>query len=115
MIYRYSDERPCPDIHADLKRLQGLVQDLERIHRGQHPDAAILGDAPVIHDWAIVRRQEACLAGTITGHPKIAHGHTGVTSGLWFLAPGLGYARTLSRFYNLGQPAGVPGIGRRLS
>ena len=37
--------------------------------------------------------------------PTIRDGGQGLTTGLWVLAPALGYARTISRFYALGQPA----------
>jgi hypothetical protein len=37
-------------------------------------------------------------------HPTIADGRQGITTGLWVLAPALGYARTVTRFYALGRP-----------
>lgn len=115
MYYRFNDRRPFQAIGADLERLRTLVRDLDRIHHGDHPDSADLADAPAIHGWSITRRPEACLIGTMRGHPKIADGSLGATSGLWLLAPELGYARSLNRFYLLGRPSEAPGVGRRLS
>lgn len=37
-------------------------------------------------------------------HPTIGDGRQGVTTGLWVLAPNLGYARTITRLYALGRP-----------
>lgn len=115
MLYPFNDRRPFADIATDIERLRSLVRDLECIRRGEHPDDATLADAPALHDWSLARRPEACLAGTMLGHPKIPDGQPGVTSGVWFLAPNLGYARSLTRFYALGRPLPSPLIGRRLS
>lgn len=115
MLYRFDDRRPFPDLESDLERLRGLIWDLERIHRGQHPDKATLAEAPRLDDWNIARRPEACLTGIMTGHPKIADDQLGATSGVWVLAPGLGYARTLSRFYALGRASDACSLGRRFS
>ena len=112
MLYRFNDKRPFSDIEPDLERLRSLIRDLERIHRGKHPDLERLAEAPTLHGWGVGRRAEACLVGTMIGHPKIADGSIGATSGLWLVAPGLGYARSLNRFYRLGQPSGNAGIGR---
>jgi len=102
MLYRHADRRPFTQLIPEIDKLRRLIKDLEKISRGEHPDAATLANAPAIQDWRLVPRAEACLAGTMLGHPKIADG-PGVTSGLWVLAPELNYARTLSRFYALGD------------
>jgi len=46
-----------------------------------------------------------CLAGFAAGHPLLGTKHI-ATSPVWVLDPGLRWARTLSRFYRLGVPAG---------
>lgn len=115
MLYRHADRRPFTQLLPEIDRLRRLVHDLERISRGEHPGAATLAKAPVIGDWRLARRAEACLVGTMRGHPKLADGAPGATSGLWVLAPELGYARTLSRFYALGDVGSNIGIGRRLT
>lgn len=113
MLYRSHERRPFAEIQSDIERLQGLVRDLERIRQGHHPDAAILADAPVLDGWSLARRSEDCLVGRVTGHPRIQDGRVAVTSGLWMLAPALGYARSLNRFYRLGQPTESCTTGRR--
>lgn len=115
MLYRSHERRPFPDLQPDIERLQGLVRDLERIRLGEHPDAAALAVAPILDGWSLAKRSEACLVGRVTGHPKIDDGRVAVTSGLWMLAPALGYARSLNRFYRLGQPTESCTIGRRPS
>jgi hypothetical protein len=96
---------PAPQIEAEIIRLRGLLRDLEDIRRGKHPDKAALASCPKIHDWQGITRPDPCLTGIMFNHPRIGDGRQGLTTGLWVLAPTLGYARTLSRFYALGQPA----------
>lgn len=115
MLYRYRDRQPFAEIQPDIERLQGLVRDLERIRHGEHPDAAALAAAPILDVWSLAKRSEACLVGRVTGHPRIHDGRVAVTSGLWLLAPGLGYARSLNRFYRLGPASESCTIGQRLS
>lgn len=55
-----------------------------------------------IHDWWIGRRLEVALTGVVSGHPEVGPGPV-VTSGLYYLDPIAGYARTLSRWYKLGN------------
>lgn len=115
MLYRFKDKRPFDDLDYDLDRLRRLVIDLEAIRQGNHPDEATLAEAPRLENWTIARRTEACLFGTMTGHPKIADGRPGATSGVWVVAPHLGYARTLTRFYALRRPSDACAIARRSS
>lgn len=96
---------PAPQLEAEITRLSGLVQALDDIRRGQHPDAGTLASCPKLHDWQVIRRPDPCLTGIMFNHPRIGDGRPGLTTGLWVLAPDLGYARTLSRYYALGRPA----------
>ena len=80
------------------------MQALDDIRRGRHPDKAALATCPRIHDWRVIPRPDPCLTGIMFNHPTIADGRQGITTGLWVLAPALGYARTITRFYALGKP-----------
>ena len=93
------------------ERLRRLADDLDRIAAGNAPTAGDLKTAPLLVDWRLALAWSgACLAGFVAGHPLIANKRI-VTSPLWVLDPELRWARTLSRFYRLGLPAGggVPG------
>ena len=92
----------------ELARLEKLVTDLDHMGSGQMPSANDLADAPVIHRWRLAARAAPSLIGFCGDHPRI-HGPTIQTSDLWVIAPQDGWARTLSRFYRLGErdPAGT--------
>ena len=86
---------------------RSLLHDLERLQRGEQPDKSELEDAPLIDNWCFGYRKAVCLEGTMHGHPIL--GSTvpgGITSELWHIDLKLGFARTYSRFYRLGKPAG---------
>jgi phage tail protein X len=96
---------PAPQLLPEIARLKRLLADMEAIAAGKHPRREILDDAPLLNCWTLTLQTEPCLTGVVEGHPEIADLRPVVTSGLWVLAPDLGYARTLSRFYALGWPA----------
>lgn len=103
MIYMSTDRRPVPELAPETQRLRGLLADLERIQAGHHPDEVDLANAPTIDNWCIAERRTIALAGAVNKHPTIPNGRSVCTSDLWFIAPALGYARTLNRFYALGS------------
>ncbi|WP_199084547.1 DUF6634 family protein [Bosea sp. ASV33] len=103
MIYPHPDLRPVPELAPEIEKLRHLVRDLDRIRMGKHPGVRELGGAPTITDWSPAERREVALVGRVHGHPTIEDGRQAGTSILFFLAPELGYARTLSRFYKLGD------------
>lgn len=105
MTFIIRKDGPAPQLESEIIRLRGLVRDLEDIRRGKHPDKAALASCPRIHDWQGITRPDPCLTGIMFNHPTIGDGRPGITTGLWVLAPTLGYARTISRFYALGQPS----------
>jgi hypothetical protein len=104
-MFIVNDSGPIPQISSEIERLQHLLSDLRRARAGQHPDRQTIASAPVLDHWQLTFRPEPCLIGTMRGHPHVRDRHRGMTSGLWLLAPELGYARTLSRVYALGRPA----------
>ncbi|MFE0014091.1 hypothetical protein ACFWXH_04540 [Mesorhizobium sp. NPDC059054] len=97
---------PLHDCNFEVDRLRRLANDLERISKGNHPDKSMLSSAPCIEGWKIVVRPVPCLTGLFFGHPGIEEGDLGVTTEMMAFAPTLGYARTVTRFYKLGQPEG---------
>jgi hypothetical protein len=94
-------------VKAEIDRLEGLARDLRRM-LAEGPPRLGEHDAPIIHAWDYGLRQELCLTGRVTGHPDPMVGGPGkvtVTSGLWVLDRTKGFARTLSRWYRLGNEA----------
>jgi Family of unknown function (DUF6634) len=92
-----------PDLTA---RLRALADDLDRIAAGEAPTAADLAQAPLLVDWRLMLTWAGVgLVGFAAGHPLRGSRHI-ATSPLWVLDPDLCWARTLSRFYRLGAPAG---------
>lgn len=83
--------------------IHALSLDLELIKRLQAPTIRDFAAAPVIDDWYLGQRLEPALVGRVNGHPIVADGPV-VSSGLYYLDPVAGYARTLSRWYRLGTP-----------
>ena len=112
MTFLIHDRRPVPEIGPEIDRLRNLADDLERICRGDHPSHSMLAGAPILENWTMAQRPETCLAGCVSGHPNIGNDRCAITSPLWAFAPTLGYARTLSRFYVLGEPNLIPQAGR---
>ncbi|QEL21946.1 hypothetical protein FQV39_04655 [Bosea sp. F3-2] len=103
MIYPFVDRRPVSELAPETERLRSLLADLERIQIGHHPDGIELAGAPTIEHWSLAERRTVALVGKVNGHPTIPNGRSACTSDLWFIAPALGYARTLNRFYALGE------------
>ena len=104
MTYLVTNNGPVPELGPEVQRLRGLVQALDDIRRGCHPDKAALASCPRIHDWRVFHRPDPSLTGIMFNHPMIADGRQGLTTGLWVLAPALGYARTIACTYALGKP-----------
>jgi hypothetical protein len=92
-----------PDLTA---RLRSLADDLDRIAAGEAPTATDLAQAPLLVDWRLMLTWAGVgLVGFAAGHPVLGS-KTIATSPVWALDPALRWARTLSRFYRLGVPAG---------
>ena len=75
------------------------------------PTPEALANAPVLSKWlaAIDCAGVPCLAGTVTGHPKLDDGKRIFSSVLVALDPGGAWARSRSRWYRLDTewPVGV--------
>lgn len=96
------------DVEFELNRIERLLSDLKRIRDSVAPNADDLTSAPVLDYYVVAARPCPCLAGNVTGDPLVRSRRV-VTSDLWVMAPELGWARTLSRFYALGRPLGIDG------
>ncbi|EKS31115.1 DUF6634 family protein [Afipia felis] len=75
---------------------------------GWRPTSAELTGAPTIDNWSVVEASDNTirLMGKVTGHPNPNVGRSPLTrtSILLWLAEDLGWARTASRYYFLGEP-----------
>lgn len=82
--------------------LEALAADLRLLAIGQIPNEEMLIEAPLIRNWGMAARPRPCLLGQMIGHPTVALGGQGVTSELFAIDPHRRWARSLSRFYELG-------------
>ena len=90
-----------------LRRLSSLVWDMEQIRRGV-PVEDLAGQAPVLDRWVFGERPASCLIGYSTGHPLLpGTGRLITTSDLCLISADGIWARTLSRWYRLGDPLGL--------
>jgi len=86
------------------RRLDLARADLQRLQDGWLPTNQELVDAPVLVCWKpVIVTGGLALEGVVVAHPGIEHGHRALTSAL--IAIDIGgerWARTVSRFYQLG-------------
>jgi len=91
-------------LELEIRMLKSLVDDLERIFKGDYPDEQLLTNSPAITNWKLSTRRTTCLEGVLFEHPRLGFiVPNGITSELWLLDLDRNYARTFSRFYRLGQ------------
>lgn len=91
-----------PRVRRTSALVQALARDLRRLEQNIPPSIEQMIEAPVLDDWLLTYRFEPALVGTVTGHPVVANGPA-MTSGLFYLDQEARFARTLSRFYRLGD------------
>ena len=89
----------------DVERLERVVADLRRIIHGEAPTRGELRAAPLVDRWSLATLPVSCLTGELHDHPILA-GPRVSSSEVFAWAPELGWARTLSRFYRLGERRG---------
>lgn len=97
-------------IIRDIERLEALVADLWVL--GVSPfdcrrlyNDVTLADAPLLENWRLSVRPVPCLEGLSTGHPLLpGFRRLIVTSEISVFSPELGLARSLSRWFRLGEP-----------
>jgi len=95
-----------------LDNLQRLHTDISRIRSGAAPTQGDLNAAPILDQWQYGARLSTCVYGLVFGHPILGDRRAIHTSELFAIDTASGWARTWSRFYRLGVPAGgFPGGG----
>jgi hypothetical protein len=95
-----------PSFDFEHARLTALVSDMEQIRRGVPPER-LAAEAPLLDRWLIMQRPASCLLGRSTGHPLLpGTDREIVTSDLVLMSTDGSWARTRSRWYRLGRPAG---------
>ncbi|WP_157632800.1 DUF6634 family protein [Hoeflea sp. 108] len=102
-----SDERHRALMKYEAERLSALATDLGEIAKREtlaSSDALFPNEAPVLEFWSIGYRRVPCLAGLSSGHPVLYGDQREIiTSDLVAFSEVLGWARTRSRWYRLGQ------------
>lgn len=93
-----------PAFDTTVARLKALIADIEAVQAGYAP--TVLPDsAPLLERWSLAQRAATCLIGRSSGHPNLpGEGREIVTSELWMISTDRQWARTLSRWYRLGEP-----------
>ena len=95
-----------PSLEQVLNRLKALVADLEALQSGRS-GTVLPTTAPLLDQWEFAQRGAVCLVGRSNGHPLLPGlGRQIATSALWLLSTDRQWARTLSRWYRLGDPRG---------
>ena len=88
---------------SDAERLERLAADLRVLDANDgHPTGLQLMTAPILARWRIAPSLGHCLVGEVVGHPTSGPGLI-KTSAVW--VQGEGWARTLTRFYQLKNAA----------
>lgn len=91
---------------AEFMRMSSLLADMARISRGLGVKE-LANHAPLLDRWAEGIRPAPCLVGLSTGHPILpGEERRIVTSDLLLMSDDGEWARTRSRWYRLGRPAG---------
>ncbi len=111
-MLRFNLGHPVEDetFEFEWRRLAALAADMEALRRGAIPESLADAEPPFLEQWGITRRPVPCLIGLSFGHPRlIGSGRPIMTSDLWLISDDESWARTLSRWYRLGRPAGHGG------
>lgn len=95
-------ERARPLLLAEAERLAHLARDLRAIAGGISPTPEDLEVAPVVDHWRWRSRSMKTVIGTLQGHPRLADGPVHTTE-VWAVDLERRWARTLSRYYVLGD------------
>jgi hypothetical protein len=103
--------RLFPFLHPDSvgpvlsSHLRQLANDLERIRDHEGPTSEELENAPLLSGWRLlITSLGVRLVGNVERHPRLGSGEV-TTSQVWVADPEGKWARTISRFYKLGDPA----------
>lgn len=86
----------------DNDATERLLNDIRRANSGELDTASIAG-APILDGFKTALGYAYALTGIVTGHPRLSDGKKIVTSQLFYLNSELGVARTMNRWYRLGN------------
>jgi len=89
-------------VAEELRRLEALWRDLQRLASTGSPTQDDLQGAPLLANWRLSSRPVRCLVGYVEGHPLL-DGPLITTTPLWAADLDAGWIRTESRFYTLGR------------
>ena len=106
MAFQVSRQGILGDICREIARYEALLADLRNIAAGRLPTNPELETAPLLDFWEMDTAPVPILVGVVQGHPLL-QGPVIRTTDIQVLAPELGWARTLSRFYRLGRLVGA--------
>jgi hypothetical protein len=90
-----------------VNRIKVASADLKRLEQGWRPSALDLTDAVTLSNWIIgiePHTKQTVFWGEAVGHPILGTRHI-VTSPILWISKDRQIARTLSRWYRLGEPA----------
>ncbi|MBG6143390.1 hypothetical protein IWQ51_001509 [Labrenzia sp. EL_142] len=105
-IENLKDPKAAELLSADIEKLQRLLDDLNDLRAGNYPSNDTLSKAPFLNDYLVIKRGIAALSGDVTGHPTISGNDAPMLSSpLFVVLKDIGAARTLSRWYRLGERA----------
>ncbi|MTI42511.1 hypothetical protein JM93_03182 [Roseibium hamelinense] len=105
-IENLKDPEAAGLLSSDIEKLQGLLNDLKGLRAGNYPSNDTLAKAPFLNDYLVIKRGIAALSGDVSGHPIIPGNDAPmVSSPLFIVLKDIGAARTLSRWYRLGDRA----------
>lgn len=105
-IENLKDQKTVELLSSDIAKLQALLDDLKSLREGVYPPRGTLSTAPFLNDYRVIKRGIAALSGDVTGHPTISGNNAPmVSSPLFVVLKDIGAARTLSRWYRLGERA----------
>lgn len=90
-----------PAVRTHHRLVSELAIDLDRVRNGTGPTEAEIAGAPLLEGWYVGGRVEPALIGNVVDHPQVDG--RAITSQLYLLDPDRRFARTLSRWYRLGQ------------
>ncbi|MBN8975949.1 MAG: hypothetical protein J0I08_05670 [Rhizobiales bacterium] len=89
-------------------QLTALTLDIRNLRVIGKPHLSDLEAAPILEGWALGELVAPCLLGAVIGHPLLGSRPHIHTSQLVVMDTDLGWARTWSRFYRLGERSGIP-------
>ena len=103
-IENLKDPKAVKLLSEDIEKRQGLLDDLKSLRAGNYPSNDTLSKAPFLNDYRVIKRGIAALSGDVTGHPTISGNDAPmVSSPLFVVLKEIPAARTLSRWYRLGE------------